>query len=278
MLLRSDSTALIGMVHLLALPGSPGFPRLVRELSASCPAHRHPTRHAITAMLDRARKDAETLLENGCDALLVENMHDLPYLRGAVTPETVAAMTLGCEAVAAFDAPFGVQVLAGANLEALGVALATGATFIRAEAFAYAHVADEGWLDASAGPLLRRRADLGADIAVWADIKKKHSAHAVTADVPLADYAHGAAFCGADAVIVTGTTTGAETSLDDVDAARHSHLPVLVGSGLTEDNIARYVGRAQGLIVGSSIKVDGDWRNPVDGARVRRLAERLGKV
>lgn len=278
MQLRSDTTALIGMVHLLALPGSPGFPRLVRDHLATCPPHRHPTRHAIQQMLDRARHDAETLLENGCDALLVENMHDLPYLRGTVTPETVAAMTLGCEAVAAFDAPFGVQILAGANLEALGVALATGATFIRAEAFAYAHVADEGWLDASAGPLLRRRADLSADIAVWADVKKKHSAHAVTADVPLSDYAHGAAFCGADAVIVTGTTTGAETSLEDVALAHHSGLPVVVGSGISEANIARYMGHAQALIVGSSIKVDGDWRQPVDGARVRRLAQALGKA
>ena len=276
--LRPDSTALIGMVHLLPLPGSPSFSRTVREHTPSCPGHRHPTRHAIQHMLDRARQDAETLLEHGCDALLVENMHDLPYLRGGVGPETVAAMALGCEAVGAFDAPFGVQILAGANLEALGVALATGASFIRAEAFAYAHVADEGWLDASAGPLLRRRADLGADIAIWADVKKKHSAHAVTADVPLADYAHGAAFCGADAVIVTGTTTGAETSLDDVAAAHHSGLPVVVGSGITEHNAHRFLGHAQALIVGSSIKIDGNWKLPVDGARVRRLAQALGKA
>lgn len=278
MQLAPDQTLLVGMVHLLPLPGSPGFPGLVREHAATCHAHRHPTRHAITAMLDRARFDAEALLEQGCDALLVENMHDLPYLRGAVGPETVAAMALGCEAVAAFDAPFGVQILAGANLEALGVAVATGASFIRAEAFAYAHVADEGWLDASAGPLLRRRADLGADIAVWADVKKKHSAHAVTADVPLADMAHGAAFCGADAIIVTGSTTGAETSLDDVRQARAAHLPVVVGSGVTARNAHRFAGEAQALIVGSSLKVDGDWRALVDPARVRELVEALRGV
>lgn len=276
--LSPDTTALIGMVHLLPLPGSPGFPRLVRELASSCPSHRHPSRHAIAHMLDRARQDAETLLEHGCDALLVENMHDLPYLRGAVHPETVAAMALGCEAVAAFDAPFGVQLLAGANLEALGVAIATGATFIRAEAFAYAHVADEGWLDASAGPLLRRRADLGADhVAVWADIKKKHSAHAVTADLSLADAAHGAAFCGASALIVTGSATGLPASVDDLVAARAAHLPLAVGSGITAKNAATFAAHAQALIVGTSLKVDGDWRNPVDPARVRELADALGK-
>lgn len=279
--LASDRTALVGMVHLLPLPGSPGFPRLVRELAATCPAHVHPTRHAIRQMLDRARFDAEALLENGCDALLVENMHDLPYLRGVAPTETVAAMALGCEAVAAFDAPFGVQILAGANLEALGVAVATGATFMRAEAFAYAHVADEGWLDAAAGPLLRRRADLGADLApaisIWADVKKKHSAHAVTADLSLADAAHGAAFCGADAVIITGSTTGATASIEDVIAARYSHLPVVVGSGITPANAAVFAAHAQALIVGSALKVDGDWRKPVDPARVRALADALGK-
>ena len=160
--------ALVGMVHALALPGSPAWP-----LGGGAPR--------MQKILDQARRDAEALLDGGCDALIVENMHDLPYLRGRVAPETVAAMTLVTAAVVAFGRPTGVQVLAAANREALGVAVAAGATFIRVEAFAYAHVADEGWLDASAGELLRARAALGADVAVWADIKKKHSAHAVTA-------------------------------------------------------------------------------------------------
>jgi len=272
--LSSDRVALIGMVHLLPLPGSPGFPRLVQTARAHA-ATRAATRGAIESMLDRARRDAEALLEGGCDGLIVENMHDLPYLRGAVGPETVAAMALGCEAVAAFGAPFGVQVLAGANLEALGVAVATGASFIRAEAFAYAHVADEGWLDATAGPLLRRRADLGAEVAVWADVHKKHAAHAVTADVPLADAARGAAFCGADALVVTGRATGAATPVDAVLEARQAGLPVLVGSGVTAEGAPRLAAHAQGLIVGSYLKVDGDWREPVDPARVRALAQTL---
>ncbi len=262
--LRPGACALIGMVHLHPLPGSPRFGRSTA---------------AVRQMRDLARRDAELLLEGGCDALLVENMHDLPYLRGQVPPETVAAMTLGVDAIADLGVPFGLQVLAAANLEALGVAVATGASFMRAEAFAYAHVADEGWLDASAGPLLRRRADLLADpagLAIWADVQKKHAAHAVTADLSLAELAKGSAFSGADALIVTGTATGTAASLDDVREARAARLPVLVGSGITPTNAAAFAALSEGLIVGTALKVDGDWRNPVDPTRVRDLAHALG--
>ncbi|MFO0749985.1 MAG: BtpA/SgcQ family protein [Myxococcota bacterium] len=265
--LSFDKTALVGMVHLPPLPGSPGWPR----------AAAGGTSAAMRAIVDHARRDAETLLEGGCDALIVENMSDLPYLRGRVGPETVAAITLATAAVVALGAPTGVQVLAAANLEALGVALAAGASFIRAEAFAYAHVADEGWLDATAGELTRARAALGADVRIWADIKKKHSAHAVTADLTLADVAHGTAFCGADALIVTGPATGRPADPDDVAAARHAGLPVAVGSGVTPDNALAFASHAQALIVGTALKVDGDWRKPVELGRVRAVAAGLGR-
>lgn len=250
-----DRCALVGMVHLLPLPGSPGW------------AGR------MGAVLDAARRDAESLLEGGFDALLVENMGDLPYLRGAVPPETTAAMALATAAVAELGAPTGVQVLAAANREALGVAVAAGARFLRVEAFAYAHVADEGWLDACAGTLLRARAALRAEVAIWADVQKKHASHAVTVDLTLEELARGTAFCGADALIVTGTRTGASTNPEDVVAARKAGLPVVVGSGVTSEDAAELAGIADGLIVGSWIKQDGDWRRPVDVERVRRLAE-----
>jgi membrane complex biogenesis BtpA family protein len=263
LVLSPDACALIGMVHLQPLPGSPRFGRGGRA--------------EISRMLDLARRDAESLLEGGCDALLVENMHDLPYLRGQIAPETLAAMTLGADAIASFGVPFGIQVLAAANLEALGIAYATGASFIRAEAFAYAHVADEGWLDATAAELTRRRAALGADIAIFADIKKKHAAPAVTADLSLADIAEGSAFSGADGLVVTGMSTGSAAAIEDVLEARRAGLPVLVGSGLTPDNAALFSMAAEALIVGTSLKVDGDWRNPVDVDRVHAFAQALGR-
>jgi len=243
----------IGMVHLRPLPGSPGFDGDVAAIRA------------------RARADAETLVRGGCDALIVENMGDVPYLRGHVAPETVAAAALCTADVVALGLPVGVQLLAAANLESLGVAVAAGAAFIRAEAFAYAHVADEGWLDASAGPLLRRRQSLKAEVAVWADVQKKHAAHAVTADIPLAELAHGHAFCGADALIVTGLTTGHLASTADVETVRAAGLPVVVGSGVTPESAPGLARVADALIVGSFLKVDGRWRAPVDLDRVRAV-------
>ncbi|MCA9539781.1 MAG: BtpA/SgcQ family protein, partial [Myxococcales bacterium] len=194
--------AFIGMVHLDPLPGSPRWAGDMR------------------AVIERARRDAAALIEGGCDALLVENMGDVPYLRGAVPPETVAAMARAVAAITDLGHPTGVQILAAANREALGVAVACGASFIRVEAFAYAHVADEGWLDACAGDLLRARRALGADVSIWADVQKKHAAHAVTADLSMAELAKGAAFCVVDALVVTGVATGRPTALADVTAAR----------------------------------------------------------
>lgn len=249
--------ALVGMVHLRPLPGSGGWDG------------------DFDAVLRAAEQDARALVDGGVDALIVENMGDAPYLRGAVPPETTAAMAVATARVVPLGVPVGVQVLAAANREALGVAVAAGASFVRAEAFAYAHVADEGWLDASAGPLVRARRALGADVRFFADIKKKHAAHAVTADLDLADVARGHVFCGADALVVTGTETGQPTRTADVEAARVGGVPVLVGSGVTPTQLPALAPLADAVIVGSWLKADGDWRRPVDPARVATLRAAL---
>lgn len=248
--------ALIGMLHVRALPGAPRHALALDEIVATAIA------------------EAKVYRESGFDALMIENMHDLPYLKGAVPPETVAAMTaIGREVRREVPLPLGVQVLAGANREALAVAMACGASFIRAEAFVFGHVADEGWLEASAGPLLRARRAMGADeIAVFADIKKKHAAHAATADVSLTETAEAAAFDLADGVIVTGAATGREADPREVQAVAGAvTIPVLVGSGLTPENLQRF-GAAHGFIVGSSVKRDGLWSNALDPARVKAMA------
>ncbi len=253
---------LIGMLHVRALPGAPRHTMSMDEIAATAVA------------------EARVYREHGFDALMIENMHDLPYLKGTVSPETVAAMAVvGREVRREVPLPLGVQVLAAANREALAVALASGASFIRAEAFVFGHVADEGWLEAGAGPLLRARRAMGADeIAVFADIKKKHAAHAVTADVSLADTAKAAVFNLADGVVVTGTATGEEALPGDVQAvAAAVTAPVLVGSGLAPSNLARYAA-ADGFIVGSSVKADGIWSNALDPARVRAVAEAFRAV
>ena len=201
-------------------------------------------------------------------------MHDAPYLMRDVGAETVAAFTrAACEVRAAVDLPLGVQVLAGANRAALAVALAAECSFIRAEGFVFAAVADEGLLaEADAAPLLRYRRALGAvaeRIAIFCDIKKKHTANAITADTSLAEHAHAAQFFGADGVIVTGNSTGVATPISDLSAARKAcRLPVLAGSGATAASVREVLAVADAVIVGSDLKQDGVWWNPLDARRI----------
>lgn len=227
-------------------------------------------------VVDRATRDARALQAGGCDAIIVENMGDVPYVRGPNPPEAVAAATVATAAVTrAVDLPVGVQLLAGANRQALGIAIAAGCAFIRVEAFAYAHVADEGLLQASAAELTRTRAALGVDVAIYADVAKKHAAHALTADLSLADLCHGHVFCGADALIITGRHTGQPPEVADLEVARAAGVPVVVGSGTTPANAAALAAVADAVIVGSALKVDGDWRREVELDRVRALAAAL---
>ncbi len=248
--------SVIGVVHVLPLPGSDGW-------SGS-----------IDQVLDAALKDAYVYKSQGVDALILENMHDAPYLVGKVEPETTAAMTMIAHAVKVeMELPLGIQLLAGANLEALAVALAAGADFIRVEGFVFAHVGDEGIHESCAAQLIRRRANLKAQqVKIFADIKKKHSAHAITGDVSLSETVHAAEFFKADGVVVTGVATGKPTDANDVRIARESgSIRVLVGSGVTAKNVGQYIPYSDALIVGSACKFEDDWRNHVDPERVKNL-------
>lgn len=224
-----------------------------------------------------AAEEAGLLAGAGFDGLIIENMHDAPYVHGsALGPETVALMTRVALAVraAAGEIPIGIQILSGGNEQALGVAHAAGLAFIRCENFVFAHVADEGLLpEAEAGGLLRYRRMIGAEgVRVFADIKKKHASHAITADVSLSEAARAAAFFGADGLIVTGTHTGvATTSSDIAEACAASELPVLAGSGVTPEGLGGAFEHADALIVGSALKRGGVWSEPIDPARVAAL-------
>ena len=184
--------ALIGVVHLQALPGTPAGKLDVARIASI------------------AVNEARTYRDAGFHGLLIENTHDRPYLKSNVGPEIVAAMSVvGAEIRREVNLPLGVQVLAGANADALAVALACDASFVRVEGFVFAHVADEGLIESSAGTLLRYRRAIGAHhVRVFADIKKKHSAHALTADVDIVETAKAAEFFSVDGVIVSGVATG----------------------------------------------------------------------
>ena len=254
--------ALIGVLHVGALPGTP---------SAS---------HSIDALIRQTLAEARIYRDAGFGALVIENMHDRPYVKGSAGPEITAAMTaLAREAKRETGLAIGIQVLAGANREAIAVAHASGADFVRVEGFVYAHVADEGVIESCAGELLRYRRAIGAErVLVFADIKKKHSAHAITADVSLIETGQAAEFFLADGVIVSGAATGVPASPEEVrDVARSVGVPVLVGSGITAANLECY-STAQGFIVGSSVKQGGIWSNPLDPDAVRALAGAFGKL
>jgi membrane complex biogenesis BtpA family protein len=254
---------IIGVIHVGALPATPANTQSISELVA------------------QARAEARLYRSCGVDGVMIENMHDVPYLRGEVGPEIVAAMTVIAVAVKhESELPVGIQILAGANLAALAVAHAAGLDFIRAEGYAFAHIADEGWIESSAAELLRYRKMIGAQgIEVWADIKKKHSSHAITTDVSLGATAEAVEFMRGDAVIVTGATTGSPPQLVDAQEVKaHCRLPVILGSGVDIDNIVSFYTAADGFIIGSFFKRDGHWANEVDAGRVERLMEAVNKL
>src|SRR5512141_3047512 len=163
--------ALIGVVHLQALPGTPA------------------NKLDVATIKSIAVDEAGIYQEAGFHGLLIENTHDRPYLKSAVGPEIVAAMSVvAAEVRRAVALPLGVQVLAGANSSALAVALASDARFVRVEGFVFAHVADEGLIEASAGNLLRYRRAIGADhIRVFADVKKQRPPQAIPGPVAIVE-------------------------------------------------------------------------------------------
>ena len=244
--------ALIGVIHVGALPGTPS------------------NRKNVAAIADEAVREARVYEAAGFHGLAIENTHDRPYLKSSVGPEIGAAMTVvGSEVRRGVSIPLGIQVLAGANLWAIAIAHACSASFVRVEGFIFAHVADEGLIESTAGSLLRYRRTIGAEnVRVFADIKKKHSAHAITADVNIVETAKAAEFFQANGVIVSGVSTGQPADASEVEAVSSAvSIPTLIGSGITPENIGSY-SSAAAFIVGSSVKRDGLWENPLDERRV----------
>lgn len=251
---------LLGMVHLLPLPGSPRWGGSLR------------------AVLEAALEDAKVLEAGGMDGCLVENYGDAPFTPGAADPATVAAMAAvltGLRQVTSL--PLGVNVLKNDARAALAVAAATGAGFIRVNIHVGAVVADQGIIQGDAYGTLRYRRLLSADVKIFADVLAKHGAPLAPLDVE--QEARDAAYRGlADALIVSGKGTGEPTDLARLQAVRRAvpDRPVLVGSGATPETVRRLLEVSDGVIVGTSLKRDGKLANPVDPARVEALVRAAG--
>lgn len=252
------SHAVIGVIHCLPLPGAPDYDG-----------------QPVAGIVAHAVAEGRRYVEGGADGLIVENHGDIPFAKpDRLGPETAACMAVIAAAVAsACPAPIGVNVLANAAEVALAVAKASGARFIRVNQWANAYVANEGVIEGPAGAASRYRTALRAtDIRLFADVHVKHGAHAITADRTLAELARDVEFFGADAAIATGQRTGDSASLDELRAiAAGTALPVLVGSGVTADNVGDMFSVARAVIVASWLKRDGVWWNEVDPDRLRRF-------
>lgn len=257
--LFDSATPLIGMVHLPPLPGSPGYGGSRGDLRAA------------------ALADALALTDNGFDALLVENYGDAPFYPDAVPKHVVAELTATVRELSlAVDCPFGVNVLRNDAQGALAVAAATGGSFVRVNVHTGASVTDQGVLEGSAHETLRVRECLDADVAVLADIDVKHATTLGERDVrAVATETIDRGL--ADGLVVSGPATGESADdkqlravLDARDDATRD-VPVLLGSGVTAENVGNLLERADGAIVGTAVKRDGETSNPVDPERVQRL-------
>jgi membrane complex biogenesis BtpA family protein len=255
----------IGVVHCPAFPGAP----------------RYDGRNA-EALYAAALADALAYAQGGVNGLIVENHGDVPFSKpGDIGHETSAFMAVTAERIARETGlPIGINVLANAAIPALAIAAASGAAFVRVNQWANAYVANEGIIEGEAARALRYRAQLRADgVRVFADAHVKHGAHAIVADRALEELVRDVEFFDADAIIATGQRTGDAASLDYLRQIRAAtHLPLLVGSGCTEGNVAEILSVVDAVIVASSLKVGGVWWNPVDEAKVRQfmLAARGG--
>ncbi|MGH7186076.1 MAG: BtpA/SgcQ family protein [Pseudomonadota bacterium] len=249
----------IGMVHLWPLPGAPGY-----------------TGYGMRTVMDHALRDAEALVAGGVDGLMVENMWDLPYFVGHdVKPEAIAAQAVAAAEVVQHHAvPVGINVIHNGGVQCLAIAVAAGARFIRVCILTGSRLWDTGELDhGCAAELVRKRKELHAGhIQIFADVDKKHSIRFPGLD--LETHIEWTEYYGADALIVSGRMTGSAPDVAKVREARqYATRPILIGSGSTAQNVAAFLEYAGGIIVGSSLKVDGVPENPVDGKRVRQFMD-----
>ena len=249
--------ALIGVVHLLPLPGAPRY-----------------AGEGVAGIVDRALADARAYLDGGLDGVIVENHGDIPFSKPVdIGPEVAAHMAVVADRIhAGFGKPVGINVLANAPIPALAIASASGAGFIRVNQWANAYVANEGPARrrGGGGDALPREAS-----RQWSPDLRRRPRQARCPRHHGRPRRRGARarprlLRRADAIIATGQRTGHAADLGYIRTIKAaSHLPTLVGSGVTADNVGAILAIVDGVIVASSLKHDGVWWNPVDPQRVR---------
>jgi len=262
----TSSKPIIGMVHLKPLPGSPEYDGA----------------GGMKKIIDHAVEEAKRLRDGGIDGIQIENQFDRPFLKARdIGMETVAAVTAAAGAVkAAVDLPLGINIhLNGVN-QAIAIAHAVGAEWIRAFELANAYVSNSGIVEAAGPEALRFRAALHAEqVMICGDFHVKHGSHQLIADRSLQEQASDVEESGGDALIITGTKTGSAPDRGDVEMIRSIvAIPILIGSGLSYENAEQLIPVIDGAIVGSSFKIDGRLENDTDPARVRKFMDRVRQL
>lgn len=248
--------ALIGMLHLYPLPGSPLYENLNKVIEA-------------------ALKDLKSLEEGGVDGILIENFNDVPFYKDNVPKETVASMTrVSTEVMKKTSLPIGINVLRNDSIASLAIAQSCNCKFIRANILTDAYVTDQGIIEGNAYQLFRYRRHLNAEnISIWADVHSKHASPLSTRRIDLA--IQDAVERGlADAIIITGERTGSSPNPAEIKIAK-KYSRVVVGSGVQPNNAKLLLKYADAAIVGTYLKKDGNVRNEVDANRVRKLVEAI---
>ncbi|HOP40638.1 MAG TPA: BtpA/SgcQ family protein [Geobacteraceae bacterium] len=258
---------IIGMVHLLPLPGAPAY-------------------HADTGMkriIAAAVEDAMRLVEGGVDGIQIENQGDWPFLKpDEIGFETVAAVTAVVSLLRMqLDLPMGINIHLNGVCQALAIAAATDCQWVRAFELANAYVSPSGIIEAAGPQALRYREFLNAGnkVMILGDFHVKHGSHNLTADKSLVEQARDVAASMTDGIIVTGRATGTAPCREELSTIREAvRLPLLIGSGLALENLEELLPLADGAIVGSSFKADDQLKNPVDVSRVKRFMQAVRAV
>lgn len=254
------SKPVIGVIHLLPLPGSYGWGGNLEEV------------------ILRAEQETMALSSGGVDGIIFENFFDAPFTRDRVDVATACAMTLcGKRIVDSCDLPVGVNVLRNDAESALAIATACGAQFVRVNVLSGAMLTDQGIIQGDANAVLNYRRKLVGDdsIKIFADVMVKH-AYPLSQQLEIGQVARETMERSrADAVIVSGVGTGASPDLKDLESVRNAvaDAPLLIGSGSSRENVKHLLEFADGIIVGTSVKRKGKLENPVDVDRVRMLVD-----
>lgn len=258
-LFHTHHKVLIGVVHLQPLPGSPRW------------------RGDLETVIDFAVNDARAYERGGAHALIIENFGDVPFTKGCVAPETIAAMAAAGRAVrAAVKLPIGFNVLRNDARAALALCAVCGGEFIRVNVHSGAMLTDQGLIEGNAYETLRYRQRICPSTQIFADVHVKHAVPLGNSTIE--DAARDTVERGmVNALIVSGAGTGLEADLADVERVRRTcpAAKVLLGSGVRLENVRDFLPLADGFIVGSSLKLNGRLSNPVDAKRVAALAKAL---